>query len=132
MHLQLAWRNIWRNKRRTTIILIAVVIGIWSMLLLGSLMRGIAVGMIKNGISTLTGHIQIHHKGYRDDPAIENSIKDPRVVENALVDILPEGSLWSARVRVSAVASNARHSSGVTLVGIDPLSEAKISFIGTS
>ncbi|MBT8370117.1 MAG: FtsX-like permease family protein, partial [Deltaproteobacteria bacterium] len=83
-------------------------------------------------ISTLTGHIQIHQKGYRDDPAIENSIKDPRSVENALIDILPEGSLWSARVRVSAVASNARHSSGVTLVGIDPLSEAKISFIGTS
>jgi ABC-type lipoprotein release transport system permease subunit len=132
MHLQLAWRNIWRNARRTTIILTAVVIGVWSMVVLGALMRGIAVGMIKNGISTLTGHIQIHHKGYRNDPAIENRITDPAVVENVLEEVLPEGTAWSARVRVSAVASNARHSSGVTLVGIEPSSEANVSFIGTS
>ncbi len=132
MYLQLAWRNIWRNTRRTVIILTAVVIGVWSMVLLGSLMRGIAVGMIKNGISTLTGHIQIHHKGYRNDPAIENSITDPTGVEKALKEALPEGALWTARVRVNAVAGNARHSSGVTLVGIDPSSEAKISFIGSA
>jgi ABC-type lipoprotein release transport system permease subunit len=132
MYLQLAWRNIWRNTRRTAIILTAVVIGVWSMVLLGSLMRGIAVGMINNGISTLTGHIQIHHKGYRNDPAIENSITDPAGVEKALSEILPAGAAWTARVRVNAVASNARHSNGVTLVGIDPLSEAKVSFIGTA
>jgi len=132
MYLQLAWRNIWRNKRRTAVILTAVVIGIWSMLLLGSLMRGMAVGMIQNGIATLTGHLQIHHKGYRNDPAIENSIPDPAVVEAVLQKEMPPGTLWSPRVRVNAVASNARHSSGVTLVGIDPASEAKISFIGSA
>jgi ABC-type lipoprotein release transport system permease subunit len=132
MYLQLAWRNIWRNTRRTVIILTAVVIGVWSMVLLGSLMRGIAVGMIKNGISTLTGHIQIHHRGYRNDPTIENSITDATVVENALKETLPEGASWTARVRVNAVAGNARNSSGVTLVGIDPSSEAKVSFIGSA
>jgi len=132
MHLQLAWRNIWRNKRRTAIILTAVIIGVWSMVLLGSLMRGIAVGMINNGIATLTGHFQIHHKGYRDDPAIENSISDPSFVEKVLKDLLPADAHWSRRVRVNAVASNARHSAGVTMVGIDPLSEAKISFIGSA
>ena len=130
MYFQLAWRNIWRNKRRTAIILTAVVIGVWSMILLGSLMRGMAVGMINNGISTLTGHIQIHHKGYRTDPAIENSMADPGEVEEILKRELPADSHWGSRVRVSAVASNARHSAGVTLVGIDPVSEAKISFIG--
>jgi ABC-type lipoprotein release transport system permease subunit len=132
MYLQLAWRNIWRNTRRTAIILTAVVIGVWSMVMLGALMRGIAVGMIKNGISTLTGHIQIHHKGYRNDPAIENRIINPTVVENVLKEALPEGAAWTARVRVNAVASNARHASGVTLVGIDPSSEANVSFIGTA
>ena len=132
MYLQLAWRNIWRNTRRTAIILTAVVIGVWSMVMLGALMRGIAVGMIKNGISTLTGHIQIHHKGYRNDPAIENRISDLVAVESALKESLPEGAWWSARVRVNAVANNARHSSGVTLVGVDPLSEAEVSFIGTA
>jgi putative ABC transport system permease protein len=132
MYFQLAWRNIWRNTRRTVIILTAVVIGVWSMVLLGSLMRGIAKGMVNNGISTLTGHIQIHHKGYRDDPAIENSMADPAVVEKVLKQILPSGAAWTSRVRVNAIASNARHSAGVTLVGIDPSSEAKVSFIGSA
>ena len=132
MSLQLAWRNVWRNKRRTTIILTAVVIGIWSMILLGSLMRGIGVGMIQNGIATLTGHLQIHRSGYRNDPDIQNSISNPKLVVEAIRDKLPADALWSLRVRVNAVASNARHASGVTLVGIDPAAEAQISFIGSA
>ena len=132
MYLQLAWRNIWRNPRRTAVILTAVVIGVWSMIFLGALMRGIAVGMVKNGIATLTGHIQVHHKGYRDDPAIENSMLDHRAVDKALDAILPPGAQWARRVRVNAIANNARHSSGVTLVGIDPPAEAGISFIGAA
>jgi ABC-type lipoprotein release transport system permease subunit len=132
MYLILAWRNIWRNPRRTAVILTAVIIGVWSMIFLGALMRGIAVGMVKNGIATLTGHIQIHHKGYRDDPAIENSIFNRRVVEKALSKRLPPDAQWTSRVRVNAIANNARHSSGVTLVGIDPPAEEKISFIGSA
>ena len=132
MFLQLAWRNIWRNPRRTAVILTAVVIGLWSMVLLGALMRGIAVGMIKNGISTLTGHYQIHHRGYRNDPSIENSISDPSPVLQTLGRLLPKDARWTARVRVNAVAVNARHSAGVTLVGIDPGTEVRVSFIGTA
>ena len=132
MYLQLAWRNIWRNPRRTAVILIAVIIGVWSMILIGALMRGIAVGMVKNGIATLTGHIQIHHKGYRNDPAIENSITGAQIqdVVTALNEVLPPQTQWVHRVRVNAIANNARHSSGITMVGIDPPAEAKISFIG--
>jgi ABC-type lipoprotein release transport system permease subunit len=130
MYLKLAWRNIWRNPRRTIVILAAVIIGVWSMVLLGALMRGIAVGMVQNGIATLTGHIQIHHKGYRDDPSIENSIANPPIVEKTLKTMLPPETHWCARVRVNAVANNAHHSSGVTMVGIDPSAEAKVSFIG--
>ncbi len=126
----MAWRNIWRNPRRTTVLLIAVVIGIWNMIFLSALTRGMEAGMIKNGISTLTGNVQVHHKGYRNDPVIENSITDPDKVEAALHKSLPEGSFWTRRIRVGAVASNARHSAGVTLVGIDPEKEARISFIG--
>jgi len=130
MYFQLAWRNIWRNSRRTTVILLAVVIGAWNMIFAGALMRGVEVGMIKNNIATLTGNIQIHHKGYRNDPVIDNCITDPDTVEAALAKILPPEARWTSRVRVSAVASNARHSNGVTLVGIDPSQEAETSFIG--
>jgi len=130
MFISLAWRNIWRNPRRTAVILAAIVIGVWCMVFLGALMRGMMLEMVNSGIATLTGHIQIHHKGYNADPVIENSMADPGQVIKVMDKTLPPGSLWAARVRVNAVANNARHNSGVTLVGIDPKAEAKVSFIG--
>ena len=130
VYFQLGWRNIWRNRRRTLVILTAVVIGIWSMISLGALMRGTANQMVRNGISTLTGHIQVHLRGYRTDPVIENRMTHPEELEKALEQTLPADALWASRVRVNAIASNARHSSGITMVGIDPRKEAKISFIG--
>jgi len=115
MYIKLAWRNIWRNTRRTSVIMAAVIIGVWSMVFLGALMRGMMVDMLENGISTLTGDLQIHHKGYRDDPSIENSMDDSWVLSR-LQKYLPPGAVWASRVRVNAVASNARHSSGVAII----------------
>lgn len=129
MHLQLAWRNLWRNPRRTAIILVAVVVGVWAMVFLGALMRGMADGMVKNAIDTLTGHIQIHQKGFRNDPIINNRMDDPDAVLAILKKTLPADAKWSARVRVNAVVNNARHTAGVTFVGIDPEAEAAVSFI---
>ncbi len=132
MELTLAWRNIWRNPRRTAVILTAVIIGVWSMIFLGALMRGVADGMIQNGIHTLTGHVQIHQQDYPDDPVVDHLIKNPRAVIQTLAEVLPPQSHWSQRVRVNAVANNARHSTGVYLVGIDPDRESAVSFIGSS
>lgn len=132
MDFQIAWRNIWRNPRRTTVILIAVVIGVWSMIFLGALMRGVIRGMIHNGITTLTGHVQVHQHQYPDDPSIDNSIAAPEPTTHILERQLPAGSHWTTRVRVNAIASNARHNASVTLVGIDPPKEKSLSFIGTA
>lgn len=130
MYLQLAWRNIWRNPRRTLVIMTAVIIGIWSMVFLGALMRGMVVSMLENGKATLTGDIQIHQLGFRLDPSIELTMTHPDALRSILEQTLPPGSIITDRIRVSAVISNARHSQGITLAGIAPRSEARISFIG--
>jgi ABC-type lipoprotein release transport system permease subunit len=91
MDFQIAWRNIWRYPRRTSVILTAVVMGVWSMIFLGALMRGIIVGMIHNGINTLTGHILIHQSRYPDDPSIDNSIADGNEVLREIEALLPAG-----------------------------------------
>lgn len=129
MIFELAWRNIWRNPRRTTVILLAVIIGVWSMVFMGAWLRGMMDQMVSNSIATLTGEIQIHASGYRSDPVIENSMTDPDALYETLKKLLPPDAHWSSRIRVNAVASNARHSAGVTLVGIEPEAESKISFI---
>ena len=130
MDIQLAWRNVWRNPRRTAVILTAVVIGVWSMVFLGALMRGIVRGMIENGINTLTGDVQIHERHYIQDPSVNHRIRDVDAIRSVLESALPPHSHTSARVRIEAVAANARHNLGVTLVGIDPTDEARVSFIG--
>ncbi|MBS3778840.1 MAG: ABC transporter permease [Desulfovermiculus sp.] len=132
MHILLAWRNIWRNPRRTGVILTAVIIGVWSMLVLSSLMRGIMEGMIDDGIATLTGDIQIHHPQYPADPSVINSIDKPQQVDAVLHQVLPPGSRFTSRIRISAVANTARYTYGVSLVGIDPESEKNMSFLASS
>lgn len=128
---QLAWRNIWRVPRRTVIVLMAVIIGVWAMVVLGAFMAGTIDQMVQNGIETLTGHIQIHKKGYFNDPSIVYTIDEPRKVYEELAK-LPSEVRWSRRVRVPAVVSNARNSSGATLVGIVPREEDGVSFIETA
>lgn len=129
MTLKLAWRNIWRNWRRTVIIVTAIIIGIWGMIFLAALMRGMMDAMVRNGIMTLTGHVLIQPKAYIEDPSIVHRIKDPEAVAAALARVMPPGGRWTRRIRIEAVVSNARHSRGITLVGIDPRREAGLSFL---
>jgi len=108
----------------------AIMIGVWSMVFLGALMQGVLDAMIENSIATMIGDAQIHRQGYGNDPVVENSMTTPAEVGEALDRELPTGSIWTSRIRVGAIASNARHSSGIVMVGIDPAREAAISFIG--
>ena len=125
----LAWRNLWRNPRRTGIILAAVIIGVWLMLFMGAYSRGMLIDMIDNSVSTLTGHLQIHAPGYLDDPSPENSFTVDEAFASTLSANLPAESPWAPRVRLDAVAATARHSGGVSLVGIDFERERGLSFL---
>jgi ABC-type lipoprotein release transport system permease subunit len=130
MEFQIAWRNIWRNPRRTVIIMIAVIIGVWMMIALTSLMRGMVANMLDSGIATLTGDIKIYPAGFHDDPSISFQINDADFVLSKIANTFPLETQYASRVRVNAIASNARHSVGLTLVGIDPGQEKGVSFIG--
>ena len=125
---RLAWRNLWRNHRRTLIMLAAIVVGVWAMIFMTALMRGMVDDMVKDGISVLPGHVQIHHPDFRNDPTITNVMAPPG---GELLEVLnqPEVVAWATRVRVPAVISSERDTRGVTLVGIEPDREREISFV---
>ena len=130
---RIAWRNLWRNHRRSLIMLSAIALGLWGMIWMTALMRGIVDQMIDSSIKTLSGHIQIHATGYLDDPSIEYLVpsldKSP-----ALQSLLDSDDVvaWSQRIRVPAVIRSERDVLAVTLVGIDPAREKGLSFIGNS
>ena len=123
----LAWRNLWRNHRRTTIMLAAITVGVWAMIFMTALMRGMVDDMLLNSIRSLPGEVQIHHPAYRDDPSINNSIPAPTA---ELIEVLqiPEVVAWTSRVRVPAVISSERDSRGMVLLGVEPVSEMAVSF----
>lgn len=123
----LAWRNLWRNHRRTLIMLSAITVGVWAMIFMTALMRGMVDDMLLNGIRNLPGEVQIHHPQYRDDPSINNSIDPPDEKLRQALQI-PEVKAWTMRVRVPAVISSERGSRGVTLLGVDPVTEVQLGF----
>jgi ABC-type lipoprotein release transport system permease subunit len=124
---RLAWRNLWRNRRRTVIMLIAISMGVWAMIFMTSILRGMVDGMVEDGLRALPGHVQVHNRQYRDDPSIENSLAEPQgEFLTALGDPLVTG--WSARVRVPAMISSERDNRGVILLGVDPGQEEAIGF----
>jgi len=128
--ISLAWRNLWRNQRRTAVILFAMVLGVWAMIVTAAFMRGMSIQALDDTIQNLTGHIQIHQKKYLDDPVIENSFDIDTAVINSLTH--PNISQWSKRLRLPAVISSERDTAGITLIGIDPLQEAPLSFLQTA
>ncbi|MEZ5275745.1 MAG: FtsX-like permease family protein [Opitutaceae bacterium] len=132
MNTLIAWRNLWRNSRRTLVILSAVAVGVWSMVFFSAFMRGMVEDMVQSNIVNLTGHLQVQAPGYFENPVIDYRIHETDPVSRALREILPAGSRWTSRVRSAAVIRSARHTGGITLVGIDPAREAGLSFIGTA
>jgi len=124
---RMAWRNLWRNHRRTLIMLLAIAVGVWAMIFMTALMRGMVDQMIEDGIDSLPGFVQMHHPAYRDDPSVENSLPEPGP---ALHEALQSNEVtgWTSRVRVPAMISSERDSRGVTLLGVDPDGEVALGF----
>jgi len=126
--IRLAWRNLWRNHRRTLIMLLAVVLGTWAMIFMTALMRGMVSQMVADGISALPGHVQAHHPNYRDDPSVANliAVSDADLSERFSAAGF---TAWATRVRVPAVITSEYDSRGVTLLGVDPLRERGLTFV---
>jgi ABC-type lipoprotein release transport system permease subunit len=124
---QLSWRYLWRNHRRTLIMLLAIAVGVWAMIFMTALMRGMVDQMIEDGINALPGFVQIHHPAYRDDPNIENSIPPPGP---KLLEALqsPTVTAWAGRVKVPAMISSERNTRGVMLLGVEPGAEIALGF----
>ncbi|MBI2619729.1 MAG: ABC transporter permease [Ignavibacteriales bacterium] len=128
MIFKLAWRNIWRNKRRSVVVMTSVAVGVIATLLMDTLSRGMIYQMLYNQIGSHVAHLQIHRQGFRDNPIIQNNIPDAAVVERA-VSSTPGISHYSSRILTYGLLSSAAASSGVFLIGIDPDQEGQITTI---
>jgi putative ABC transport system permease protein len=131
MLLVIAWRNIWRNRRRSVIIMVSVVVGVMAVMLNDGLTLGMIHQMLENRIGSHVSHIQIHAKGFNDNPVVQNVIPDRQQVEDAL-NSTEEIRNWSRRSVTFGLLSSARNSSGARIIGVEPGHETKITSIHAS
>jgi ABC-type lipoprotein release transport system permease subunit len=128
MLLQIAWRNLWRNKRRSLIILTSIVIGVAAMDWMDGLARGYVIQMLDNQLGAHTAHMQIHAKGFNDNKVVQNYMLDSDTVAS-VVKASRYVKNFSRRVVAFGLLSSASNSSGVSLIGIEPDHEARITTI---
>lgn len=128
MLLPLAWRNLWRNTRRTAITLIVVSVGVFSILFLASFMQAWADSSREQALNTLTGSGQIHAVGFLDDPTINHLIPPLPAQTRATLNADPV-TAWARRIRVPAVIQSEYRTLPLTLLGVEPARERQLSII---
>ncbi len=124
-YLHLAWKNLWRNRRRTIITLTAIAFSIMLVQALHNLSSGVYAGMVDSGVRAGSGHIAIYQQNYLESRD-ESMYFDDRslVTEIEAIDgvkqVLP-------RLYIPALAQSSRESRGVMLIGVDPQREGQIN-----
>jgi ABC-type lipoprotein release transport system permease subunit len=118
--LRIAWRNLWRNRRRTAITVTAVALN--TAILVGtlSLMEGMRLQMVRSATRLLVGDVQIHASGFRADRSMYSDIDDP---ESVLDAIAASGGIAAPRAYGFGLLSAGTKSAGAMFVGVDPAAE---------
>jgi putative ABC transport system permease protein len=126
MYLTLAWRNVWRNKRRSLISISSVLLAVVLALLTRSFQYGFYARSIDNVVSFSTGYIQIHARGFWDSQSLEESIGDPDSVA-AAVRRMPHVTAVTSRLSTFALVSTDSVTDVGMVVGIDPEREDRMT-----
>jgi len=127
---RLAWRNLWRNKRRTWLTVSAIAFVTVLMVFLITLQLGSYDLMIDSSLRILVGQMQVQREGYLEKHQIRKVIPDAQVLANRLRDD-PALKTYGIAVRAEgfALASSGTRSFGVQVLGAEPTFEPKVSTI---
>lgn len=128
MYLKLAWRNIWRNKRRTVITLSSIGFAVFFASVMQSMQRGTYERMIDNTVRFSTGHLQIHGSGYWEEKVIDKSMSWNGTTEiKELITGLEAVEAMAPRLESFALGAHQDKTKGVIVVGVDPEKELGIT-----
>lgn len=121
---KLAWRNIWRNKRRTAITLASIFFAVILSSFMMSMKEGVYVNMIEGSAGSFNGYAQIHAQGYWDDRSIDNSFP---LSDDMLETLGGYNNLQAALPRIESfsLAVGESITKGSAVIGIDVEKEAE-------
>ena len=126
MIFKLAWRNIWRNRRRTWITASSIAFAVLFSSFIDSIEKGAWDNMIDNVVNFHFGFVQIHKNGYWKDRTINKAFAvNEKIVR--LEKEVPEIKAIIPRIESFALAAFEEQTVGVMLVGTDPTTENKLT-----
>ena len=123
MLLQIAWRNIWRNKARSLIVISSIGIGIWAGIFILAFSWGLYKNNINESVHKQLSHIQIHHPTFEEENDAKFTIKN---ANKLLAELQSDPRVASVSLRVisTGMISSPTLASGVKIYGIDPSAES--------
>jgi putative ABC transport system permease protein len=126
MLTQLAWKNIWRNKKRSLVIVMAITLGLCGGLFSGAIMMGMAESMVNSAIDRYLGHIQIHSKEFNEDILISHNLRNINNIRES-IQSLDSVAAYSERTIIEGMAQSAASSFSVKIVGVDRVAEKGVT-----
>jgi ABC-type lipoprotein release transport system permease subunit len=124
--LKMAWRNIWRNARRTGITIAAMTLALFLLVLWTSLFEGFLVRMETSLVEIELGDVQIFAPNYRDRPSLFETIEAP---DELLVELDQRGFRAASRLLAGALVASGEAAAGASLFGIDLERDKNVSEI---
>lgn len=124
--LKIAWRNLWRNRRRTVITSASVFFAVFFAVVMRSYQLGSYDNMINNVIESFTGFLQVQNEKYHDDPSLDNSFE---YNDSLIASISKAYGVVSVTPHIESftLASSGTQTKGVGIIAIDPLREKNFS-----
>lgn len=126
MLARVAWRNVWRNRRRTLIAVAALAVGTAAIVFTHSFAETMYSGMVDLATRGLVGHLQVRGKGFEQAMDVGAVVRDPGAVERVVERTLP-GAAALRRVSGFGLAAAGERSAGVAVIGLEPEHEASHS-----
>ena len=122
MLFQIAWRNIWRNKARSLVVISSIIIGVWAGIFIMSFAWGLYKNNIDESVYRQLSHIQIHHPTFGEENNSKFTIKN---TDEKIKQLLSDNRIASisSRVIVTGMITSPTTASGAKIYGINPSSE---------
>ena len=124
--VKMAWRNIWRNPRRSILTISAIAFASILLVFMLSWQFGSYDTMINSAVKIHTGHLQVQAKGYKDKKNIRLVVPNPAAV-GGILDKTSGVGAYTFRANAFSLASSKERTYGIIVVGIDPVREAEVS-----
>jgi putative ABC transport system permease protein len=123
----LAWRNIWRNKRRSFISIASVLFAVMFAIMADSFERGSYENMLKNLVNFSTGYIQVQDVLYEEEPSIDNILLYDEALTSTLEKFQEDIDFTVPRLQGFALAAGATKTRGAYILGIEPEKEKRLN-----